>query len=55
VQLWRISAAVELTHFAVLFCAERRPRSVGHDSDIGAIESKAAVLKRLIAIARERP
>jgi hypothetical protein len=37
------------------FLCREASRSAGHGSDIGAIESKAALGKRLIAIAKERP
>ena len=41
--------------FCRRFLCREASRSVGRGGDIGAIESKAALGKRLIAIAKERP
>jgi hypothetical protein len=37
------------------FLCREASRGAGRGSDVGAIESKAALGKRLIAIAKERP
>jgi hypothetical protein len=41
--------------FCRRFLCREASRSAGRGSDIGAIDSKAALGKRLIAIAKERP
>lgn len=41
--------------FCRRFLCREASRSTGRGSDVGAIESKAALGKRLIAIAKERP